>query len=159
MLARLVDALQGWLLDEWARVRASAGSAASGPDVWDACAVAGVGRLPAWPRPYPQPQPGPAVHAPLAAVPAGELHLRPGRPLLPPPPLTPEAACPPAGGLPGRWERTSQPLAVGAQARAAFAQLLPWLEAEVGELGDEEMRQEVALVRKLAGALEPQAAD
>lgn len=75
--------------------------------------------------------------------------LRPGCPLLPP--AGGAAGCGPPPRQLGRWERQSQPLAVGRYARAAFQKLLLFVEGEVAVLGDATLAQEVALLRKLAG--------
>lgn len=138
-LARLSDALQCWLVDEWARVRSGA-SADVGPDAWDAAAVAGAGSRPVQPGQL-QPQP---LQQPAAPLP--EPRLCCGAQLLPPP--LPEVR---ARASLSTWERRSQPLAVNPQARAAFGQLAAWLAGEVEALGDASMQQEVALLRKLCG--------
>lgn len=49
------------------------------------------------------------------------------------------------------WERQSRPLAVGAEAKAASRQLLPWVERETAVLEDASLGQEAALLRKLIG--------
>eukprot|EP00887_Chlorella_sp_A99_P005282 scaffold1.g5282.t1 len=138
-MARLVDALQCWLADAWADAR---GDAASPNDSWQADVVASVGRSAGAPAPAPAPAPATPPPAPRAPC------LRPGCPLLPPPR---ERAGGAAAAAPGRWERASQPLRVGPEARAALAQLVPWLEGEVAALGDDAMKQEVEQLKKLAG--------
>lgn len=83
---------------------------------------------------------------------AAALHLRPSCPLLPPG----QEAVEPCKAQPSQrwspWERQSRPLAVGPEARAAFGQLLPWVESEVAALGDATLEQEAALLRTLAAA-------
>ncbi|KAL4435599.1 hypothetical protein ABPG77_002562 [Micractinium sp. CCAP 211/92] len=143
VLARLVDALQAWLEDEWA----APGPAANSSDTWqagEAAALAGGAPRPATPAQAP-------AHA---AAPAGPRRLRPGCPLRPlgadlagsPPP----SAAAPRRAL-GPWERASRKLSVNLEARAALAQLLPYVEGEVAALSDQDMRQEVDLLRLLAG--------
>jgi Ca-activated chloride channel family protein len=46
----------------------------------------------------------------------------------------------------GRWERQSQKLAVGPQARAAFQEFLPYFQAEEAALGDASLDQEVQIM-------------
>ncbi|KAL4425226.1 hypothetical protein ABPG75_009242 [Micractinium tetrahymenae] len=143
VLARLVDALQAWLEDEWAGPAPAADSA----DAWQAgevAALTGGSPRPAAPTPVPAP----------TTAPAGPRRLRPGCALLPP--GTDSGCCPPrppqhAQRTLGPWERASRKLSVNPDARAALAQLLPFVEGEVAALGDEDMRQEVELLRLLAG--------
>ena len=71
--------------------------------------------------------------------------LVPGGCILPPPP-------PVLYPLLGRWERQSQKLAVGADAKAAMRQFLPHLEAEVKALGDAALGQERDTLAKLIAA-------
>lgn len=107
-----------------------------------------LGAEPGLPLPQPAPQPRQPLQPPAPAT----LHLRPGCPLLP---LGQEARArcrPPAGRRFSPWERQSRPLTVNAEARAAFRQLLPWVECEAAALGDATLEQEVALLRTLAGA-------
>ena len=49
----------------------------------------------------------------------------------------------------GRWERQSQPLAVGGEARRAFQEFLPYFEAEMGRVGDSSLQQEVDILKRL----------
>ncbi|EFN56934.1 hypothetical protein CHLNCDRAFT_143466 [Chlorella variabilis] len=123
-LARLVDALQCWLVDEWAAVKSPR---PPGNDGWNAG--------------------------------AGPRRLRPGCPLLPPDGLArkeaagePERPTMPAWMQLGQWERQSQALRVGPEARAALCQLLSFFRAEVAALGDSDMQQEVELLQKLVAA-------
>ena len=98
---------------------------------------------PSPPVPAPQPQPRPTTAQPA--------HLRPGCPLLPPGQEAVERCAPPAAAHRwSPWERQSRPLAVGPEARAGFAQLLPWVESEVAALGDASLEQEAALLRQLS---------
>ncbi len=100
---------------------------------------------PSVPAPAPRP-PAPAPQPRPAAV----AHLRPGCPLLPPGQEALERCAPPAAALRwSPWERQSRPLAVGPEARAAFAQLLPWVESEVAVLEDASLEQEAALLHQL----------
>lgn len=68
--------------------------------------------------------------------------LLPDACLLPPPVvvLTP---------LLGRWERTSEKLAVGNEAQAAFEEFLPYFEGEAGRLQDPTLSQEVDILKRL----------
>jgi hypothetical protein len=52
----------------------------------------------------------------------------------------------------GRWERASRALSVNPSARAAFRQLLPFMEAEAAALGDDTMRQATELLKTLIAA-------
>lgn len=139
----LVTLLPCRLEDEWA----APGPAANSSDTWqagEAAALAGGAPRPATPAQAP-------AHA---AAPAGPRRLRPGCPLRPlgadlagsPPP----SAAAPRRAL-GPWERASRKLSVNLEARAALAQLLPYVEGEVAALSDQDMRQEVDLLRLLAG--------
>lgn len=129
------------LEDEWA----APGSAADSANAWQAGEVAAL--TSGAPRPA-APAPGPAP-APTAA-PAGPRRLRPGCALLPP---GAGGGCPPASPprMLGPWERASRALSVNPDARAALAQLLPFVEGEVAALGDADMKQDVELLRLLAG--------
>lgn len=160
LLARLVDALQCWLLDEWA----SSPPARDDSNAWQACEVAALdntGGAP-WPHTPPHLPPASTRQTPAAATASSTRLLRPGCPLLPPSahaggtvpdPQAPSLfGAPPARSLFGGWERTSRLLTVGEQARAALTQLLPYVEGEVAALGDAEMRQDVALLQKLVQA-------
>ena len=106
--------------------------------------------------PTPAPHP-PATHPPATLPPpqpreAAALHLRPGCPLLPPGQEAVERCKEQLSRRWSPWERQSHPLAVGEEARAAFRQLLPWVESEVAALGDATLEQEAALLRTLAAA-------
>ena len=52
----------------------------------------------------------------------------------------------------GRWERQSQKLAVGGEARRAFQEFLPYFEAEMGRVGDASLGQEVDILERLIAA-------
>lgn len=114
-------------------------------DVWQADVVASMGGPP--PPPAQPPRRGRAIGKSPC--------LRPGCPLLPPTVGWESGTSeqgkqrPQRRGL-GRWEHQSHPLAVRTEAKAALAQLLPYLEGEVAALGDESMQQEVVLLQKLA---------
>ena len=49
----------------------------------------------------------------------------------------------------GRWERQSQTLAVGEQARRAFQEFLPYFQGEMGRVGDSSLGQEVDILKRL----------
>ena len=100
----------------------------------------------------PPPQPAPQPRQPLQPPAPATLHLRPRCPLLPLRQEALECCKAPAGRRFSPWERQSRPLTVNAEARAAFRQLLPWVEREAAALGDATWEQEVALLRTLAGA-------
>ncbi|PSC67450.1 Cell surface [Micractinium conductrix] len=137
-LARLTDALQSWLADEWA---GAARPPADDPNRWDASQVAGAAGI--QPQPF-RPAPNAPAPLPFATPPGGPRRLRPGCPLRPP------CLPPPPDRTLGRWEREARPLTVNPDARAALVQLGSWLEGEVAAVGDASMQQEVALLRRLA---------
>lgn len=87
---------------------------------------------------------------PAEPQPPRQLHLRLGCPLLPPSGAALERRRP--GQPQSPWERQSRPLAVGAEAKAALRQLADFMQAEAAALGDDTLQQEVALLRRLAGA-------
>lgn len=134
-------------MDEWAAVKSPR---PPGNDGWNAGVAAGLGAAAA---------PGPPVAAQRPAAQAGPRRLRPGCPLLPPDGLArkeaagePERPTMPAWMQLGQWERQSQALRVGPEARAALCQLLSFFRAEVAALGDSDMQQEVELLQKLVAA-------
>ena len=52
----------------------------------------------------------------------------------------------------GRWERQSEKLAVGPEARRAFQEFLPYFEGEMAAVGDPSLRQEVELMNRILAA-------
>ncbi|KAI3434996.1 hypothetical protein D9Q98_003048 [Chlorella vulgaris] len=154
VLARLVDALQCWLVDEWTRLQHPKPPSA---DSWDAGVAAGLGAAQGVAA-------APAPNIPPQLAPRPPLHLRAGWPLLPPDSSTLQQTAAGSGDGPGMaalptwmrrqarlagWERGSMPLQVGAEAKAALLQLLHWLKSEVAALGDDVMQQEVMLLQKI----------
>ena len=53
-----------------------------------------------------------------------------------------------------QWERQSQNLTghVNPSAKEAFKEFLPYMESEIGELGDADLRQEVDIVNRIIAA-------
>ncbi len=135
------------LADEWAAIKSPA---QPGNDGWNVDVAAGLGAAPSFPtsRVAPVQRPGSRL-------------LRPGCPLLPPDShVLKEAEDGAKSGRPalprwmqlGPWERQSQALQVGAEAKQALRQLLPFFKAEVEALGDSDMQQDVDLLQKLVAA-------
>ena len=57
---------------------------------------------------------------------------------------------PPRCPLQGRWERQSQKLAVGGEARDAFKEFIPYFQAEMQSIGDPTLQQELDILKQLA---------
>lgn len=55
----------------------------------------------------------------------------------------------PPSPLQGRWERQSQKLAVGGEARDAFKDFIPYFQAEMQHIGDSTLQQELDILQKL----------
>ncbi|GAB4813065.1 hypothetical protein N2152v2_000111 [Parachlorella kessleri] len=122
-LARYVDALQSWLVDQWGVKTRRTEAPAPG---YLAAFGAGGTTAPAGPG---------------AALGPTPCWLCPGRRLVPP-----------AVQALGRWERVSSKLEVNPRAKEAFTVLAGYLAAESDAVADADMRQEVELLQKLLAA-------
>eukprot|EP00887_Chlorella_sp_A99_P006595 scaffold3.g6595.t1 len=134
MLARYVDLMRGWLLDQWALVDKST---KKGPIVIPLSTCTDF----------------PSSYCPVIAQYGLQrtatgcvlAHwLVPTGCVLPPPP-------PVIWPLLGRWERQSQKLAVNSDAKASIKEFLPYFQSETTAVADPTLAQETAIMTKLVG--------